>query len=510
LRDHNGMQEIIYIGPDHIFSEELKKHLLSFGLEKEFISIEQKKEVSFGKLLGQIKHCVPSVLILDFSSHFREMEKVLLFLSKIHPFDHATKICCFREGTSTEQRKFLLVSGAHFLFVKSQEFTQPLGFIRAKLQPEKPINYSNVFKKKVNLQLDAVCPLRIGYMTNEYIRIESDFPLGLEEIIQLRTSIFPDFPFEAFKVEKETKENLYYHYKHSFDLSHQDESLLENKSEKKKKSEFYDLNGISERIELRDKNLELGKKQIDQFLKNGKEQSYNKRERLLFFDREVEFLSHIPKAFYGCGYSLRGHQILDPDGMSIKTTKASIICFFVRDASEQEVLKRIATEVKIIEGYNPFIIIFDPEGLCPQSIMGDRIVYQNEKFQAGELLKLLDIFHEKKGRERTHDISISSYENESRHFFNKYLPSSVGFIFLSINILEICEYYVYFSCDRDLAQDSFIQIKILERELTLTIVKMENFSGSDNEFFYRGLINNLEDAKANEIRKFIMNDQDFD
>ena len=550
-------KKLIYLGKDDNYWKILQKNFKEIYPEKEFIfetlTFELEREIkTLRKNIGLAK---PHVLFLDNTLFQEEILRLTTDLQK----DPATKqiilISLLPNLNSKEVIRRSLSLGIKMNFIKGIDILSIIHH-SFKLAFPSELKKMELAVAKVQFEALALNLFNIGYITKDYIHIETNFIFSEGEGLLLNTNIYDDIPISGFfKVVKIHKTNLYTQYRIAYDLKyiHRNEKKLRVILQKIEKYESLlkqndkspetklDLNmANSEKAQIlkeEEHNTKVMDKKLGEWIFKNVLMSRPKRSRILIVDRELTLLDKIPGKLEDYSFSVRIRTCIDKDSKVIEQMYPGIIAYVLEDPLNDhneeienlnkkevkkvvereynsiEALSKLITKIKSSEGYKPFIILFncyEKTDLIKEKIGYDRILGTRGEIDLDVIVEIVKKYEETRSKKLTHFSQDDSNKNEQRFYISKFSDKSVGEYTFPINVIDISEGEIHFQSFQKIPPYATLYIKDPVK-MTLTVVPEEDDEKkkknkpikSKDMIDYYALISGLGEIETSNLRKYV-------
>ena len=504
------MIKILYVGRDDAYFEGLKKRFLQVeGEEFEFKKVWRDDEDRFQQISIEIVNELPNIAFLDYSASPQKMMTVGRSLPRL--FDRGPSLIGLWDSLAKpEHLKESLTLGIPFFHFKSPEFgdivQQSLFLYKGGAFPEG--NFAKADIMKVPQAIEARSIFRIGFMTESYVHVEHDFLPPEDEPFALRHFFKEEFPIEKFKIERRLDNNYYYEMEYTSDLRYvfldeeKAEVAVEGESKEtsfQEKKKFWNEKAKQEQLEFR-------KKKVKDFIDSHENGVGAKRTRLMVIDEQMSILEHASKPLDEFPYSIRTYRSIHNRKDLVNRIRPGILCYQCPPKSEGE-LGTILAEVEKIENFNPFILVFQASWSSEhlqKHYNYERVMAWSEAFSFNQLLLFCQTYEENLGRNKTHDQNMSFHSKEKRYYIKKDSAESFLEYPFTIKIRALCETWVKFQTEQDLALWSILKID-LPVPFNLTIIEKVDEKDwlEPGHYQYRAVVHGLGEKERANLRRAV-------
>lgn len=530
---------ILYLGLDTGYYNTLQEKFikvypdLKFNFSQDHLSDDLESHKYMIKLTkGKIKF---DIIYIDYSKGLMNYLKFSKFLSEQVTTKEITSIGLLDNSDDQSYLEDILLSGIKIHHIKSIELSDVVFDAMTLKFPKLAKPNQVALAKNINLQWTADNYFRVGYLTPQYVHIETDIPLPLQQSFNnkiLNLNIIQDFPKNLenihLKVERELKENFYYPLNFSYDL--------------------YYTTPTKEGVSVDDWNKVVSRK-LKLWIQDNVDRSKPKRTKILIIDSNLSILNQSKQYLDSFPFSIRVHQKVDLQADIVKKVKPGIIVYSYEKKPVEEsshaskehegaadknslknkdelsnkinyhsyndlnALNLICQQIKKVEGYQPFIFVFD----CPHKMetlkekLGyAKIITFGEMLYLDLILKIINTYDVKDGRKSTHDPLKSYGDKEMRYYINKNSIYSRGTYKLDVQIDHMSESMLFFTSP--VALPPFTTLRFTgPLKFQATVLPpgedKDNNKGNNSKnkigYRYQSLINLVGELEKKDIRQFI-------
>ncbi len=579
--------KVKYIGKDEAFWGDLQGKFVAMYPKMEF-AFDRKygagKEI-YGDIFLEILETKPDLIYVDFSLDPVDCLYLAKLIIRENSLKHIPIVGLVDLLAGEEQIFKGIFTGIPFLHIKGGDFFTKVydSLYLARPKDTRPPNFAT---GKVDEPFIMNEILRVGYLTEKSLHVEGDVNLDIDELISLKQSIFNEnqVPSSYFTVTKKGIENLYYDYSYSYDLDFQfkeepgfippdqlgerEPSKLEaEKNDTSSEGEEAETGVIDDNPVVSDEDLEKHQELLDT-IKNRVKKFVNdnftadansKSTKVLVIDNKLEIYNQSEKRLEMLPYSFRTQTHLKNFGAELPRFQPNIIVYKMDDLQEiKEKLKaeqeseeakfadkeaeekrqkellsnlndqfnfqRMVGEIKNIEDYEPFIIVFGDKkrnsATWQKNLSYQKIIALSNDLDLNLILNIADKFQTTSSNQEaellTRKVEALKQKNpkkfgklkpidlkEKRVFFKKSDKRSWAFFQHKVIIKEINEAEVYFeSLTNFKPLSTFFFEKPVKFFITTVEIEQAN-KWSKEKNMYRGLIHVISESELANLRKFI-------
>lgn len=537
----NGELKITYIGQDLGYLKKLKNVFADQypGISLSYDHVANKEESDLKPILLNVARKKPDCILVDFELHTTHMLSLARDLNEETLTKKSLVIGLCGNDSKDETLSKSMSLGIKINHVKSMEVLDVVYHMAIYLFPQQAlsIEYATATTRK---ELIAKTIFRAGFATSDYLHFETSYPFEVNQEFQLHSKVFKQVPKpNRYKVLRVGQNNLYYPFKYWVDASY--ELIPEEDREKAErrlieyeiKKEIADR-GIKEgqevaalRLDLIDKKNRFAhtredlKAAMERFINKHKAQNQAKRTRVLVIDRDLRILNEAGEDLRQGEFSLRYFTHLQAGCAEIERIRPGIILFqyerkdqiddhgkLAFPPNDLEALSYILGKISAIEGYTPFLILFNctlkTDQLKEQSGLSN-IATLKDDMSMDLLEKLVSSYESKDGRNRSHDPRKSFDAKENRLYFSKKSAESILEYDEEIALLKMTESELYFESKEAIPMGTCFYITD-PTHMYFTTVEVDANSRNSISFdghLNRGLIHGVGEIEKGEVRRFV-------
>jgi len=482
-----SVKHVYYFGSDEEFWKnlrfELKKSLINF----EFTQVIDDSSLKIDHLVCQLAKIPPELLLIDFSMPVEDVLRLVFNLKAEFRSQNVAIVGFFKKLDNRVLLKKALALGIPTALIKEIGVAEMAQSLLDLLFPERVLNEM----KDKKLTLEAQNLIRLGFVANDYIHMESSWRFAEDEIVHLETGISSELglPFN-FKILRTGDQNIYSSSKFWQDivpvyldelrlivlekrLKTYKDLLLRTPHNKKLR---YEVSIVENDIELlvtkANKSEIRFPEKVKDWLTFNSDYSRPKRTRILVFDTLMRLLAEEKKFLDSLPYSIRCYSKIHDDETILKRNLPGLIVFqWESEEKGIEDLKKIVDLVSKEKNYHPLLVLFNCSLELEQ--LKKIISYSSLLIQTRSLhLKILNIiaskYEKSQGRFSTHGISFG--DKEKRFYLSKYDERSVATFVMEFQVRKMSERAILFTSSRPIPHQSIFYIKYPVK-MTLTVFR---------------------------------------
>ena len=511
--------KVLYFGEDPRYLQEFigycKKNRPELNFQSCYHYWDENEKI--GASVFSVYKFLPHVILLDFSGNSNKaLLRLSSFLNKHYPLRKLPVIALIKDLKDNEELiNQVLLSGIHFIQRKAPEFYN-LGYYLQCLLSQftgERIQAPEYFKVPLNKSIKVDTSIRLGYLNNDYLHMETNFPFSPHHRVVLNTH-FENKESKVFlKPIRRIREDITHAFNQSYDMEFVwdlEKASMENKN-------F--INAISPMTKSSDLLYEkimlpYTKKRYQKFVQTKQPLIFAKKKtKVLVIDNNLEILKQKKKHLDEYPYDLIVHANIDSKYLLIPEAKADIITISFDNSSEAasnklgilkkannlKTIKEVIKRINSMKGYKPFIIIYDytDDPYALKDLEYPRLIVKDTPFNLDRLLDLCSVYERKEG-------SVKQVTDSKKVFLNSKYKDSIGHLNWEVDVQFMSETHIKFTSPLPIPNLCVLKLN-LPPELYITVVEKKNISqyslAKENE--YIGIIHGPGETTKNQLRKFL-------
>jgi len=500
---------VVYLGQDFAYLKNLKDRMTTSYEDTEFdfkeFFVESPEEVHL--LVLDVMGVKADFIFIDYATFPEEMLQLASMFRRQAMFENIAVVGLQDYLADYHFFRRSIIAGVKINHIKSGEI-QDVVFDAYMLGFPGEAKKPSWAEGDVNDRFKASFASRLGYITPDYMHIETNCEYKEGDVIEMKTCLGFDLGTQKFTVTRVIEENMYYHFEHSYDLNYE---FSEDESEAKKKM-----------------------KKLKEWISYANDMSKPKRTRILIIDRYLSFFEQITEAISNYPFSIRFHEALDDKIPRIlKRTKAGIIAIeyeakppvaklkegeekksdIIEEEKEpptiQDTITKLVENINEIEGYTPFIMLYNASIKSEelQKVANyPKIMVDNSHIEFKKIANVAISYGDKKARKLTHSPDRSFAAKEQRVYFAKSSERSHLIQFIEVLILKMSETAITFDSDMKIPDYTPIEFTHPVRFYATVIPPAGGESTaatSDLKYNYYALVNAIGEEDKKTLRQFI-------
>lgn len=493
-----GKPLFYYFGDDEAYYRaivgEFKRHTkITIDFQRFFESDEKKIQSLFLNVYKNKASCV----FIDLSKNTQDYVHLARILARAN-MEHSPVLVGLVDYLSPpEVLKESIITGVNLAFIKSPE-TFDVVFSVTKLISPSDIGEHGFANADLKDEFEVGLPVKIGYVHEKGLHIETDYPLKDGDQIKLnhhwtKKKVVPSR--ECF-VQKVTSRNLFYHFKNAADIEfHFVDQYIPPEGMAPK--------DVEERKEYRLHLVKNHKKLLANWLSTNTTLSLEKKAKVLIVDPEFHFYDGQPRTDKNA-YTIRCIPFMKDINFELDRLEPQVIAFSLDKPDSKEpinTLEKLQLLAKTLsERYqdkSPFIVVFNCK--TPAKEIKDSLNYTNLLTTESEisvelLVRMAEIFDKKL------EQSISKTKSSvPKIFLRKTHNASIAEIVINLTLVKLSETDLVFQTDAPIPIGSNLHFSS-PVEMFINVQPSKGQSKSP-EFY--GLIHSLGEDEKKQLRRFI-------
>ncbi|MCO4793920.1 MAG: hypothetical protein KC493_09415 [Bacteriovoracaceae bacterium] len=571
--------KIIYIGDDNSYWSTIQSRIIQRFQSKEFEfhKFESKDFPNYQHLFIDILNLQPQIIYLDFSTSLTEGLKLGHMIKRENGMKSVPVVGLVEKKENVKDGIF---AGVEFIHVKCGEYHDVIYDPFALALPKdagKPEFAEAKFTRDAKLFSD----FRVSFITSTFIHLEGNIRLAKDEIITIYSDI-PEkmIPSRKFVVKDIREFDLYYDYKFGYDLQfiYVDEPVFDD-AELEEKLEGLDENQrvllikntkAKRQQEVNDykSRLKKTKKDVESWVADNMDRVKPKKTKILIIDKKLAFLKTNAELLDSYKFVIRTQTCLSDDLRDIKISRPAIISFqffdsmtlentvnekfekgvgddgtplseeeiFVKkeeyrkeliDAEESAALDQLSLVIKTIkglDGYKPFIILFNCHSYTSQSIQESfkyPFVIVNKLSIDIETIINMATMLEQRNDKKFEDHIVAKVQQLKKSDPNKYRALSVNdfiekkyyvsakdvmskaSVSIPIDLKTMTESECTFMTKEELDIGTYRMDFPVDLSLRLVPVEGKPFESTSEGNIYKALIHSVGEDDKKKVRQFV-------
>ncbi|RLA64749.1 MAG: hypothetical protein DRQ88_10455 [Epsilonproteobacteria bacterium] len=510
--------KFIYLGEDLEFAKGIEKTLNQFygDLEIKLVKKSFKKNEDAWRFIADKSTLDYALYYVDFSSNYSFYSFVANALGRENSFRDKPLIGLGGVDITRDQVISGLTGGCDAFFIKGIEISGLVNFSMKICRPNdsRPIDWAT--GEFAEDETDVYVPVKLNYFTENYIHVETDVEFEMNSEVVVKTKICDEMGIEKFRVVRNSQEDFYYNFKNNYDLEYiTPVRRMDLRVGIKNPDEKEDEEPLSEKAVEK---LDIMKVDIGAWVEKHQHMSTPKSTKVLIVDQELTFLKQIDQSLEDYPFSILFHRYLKEDMETIKRSKADIVVLALDEHFEDkedgysntiEILPKLIKKAKEIEGYTPFIFIFNSkfsgEELKKKNEY-EKIVSTSEEFDFNKVLDLVKKFELAGGDKLTCDPKYNFGDKEERFYISKRREDSFALHPFKVKIKQINEMTITIQTTYKLKPFTVLKldfptecfISILPREKEDKLPEKQGFL-----YNYNAAIHSIGEVEKNQLRVYI-------
>tara|TARA_B100000925_G_scaffold283286_1_gene257038 strand:- start:4964 stop:6901 length:1938 start_codon:yes stop_codon:yes gene_type:complete len=440
--DEAGVKNVLYIGEDFGYWENLKKiYDRNYSLGNFlYYQYETDSRSKYKNLFQRAYKFLPNIIYVDLSKDTVNMLKLARLLTREYKFQSSAIV-----GLVDSERGITeaLSAKCDFVHIKCGEYFDAVyGPIRLVFpHVARDPNFARAVTEE---KREILYPSRIGYMTKDYVHFESNAQISPDTEYKVTSDIAKKYlSSKSFSLLKETtEEGRYYGTKHSFNMSPQffDKPEVLKKTEKleaKGKKVTTDLETIELAKEEYEAGIEQSKITFEKFVLDNREDGFEKSTRIFICDPEYQILDQTDEDLSSSPYAYRLSSEFSSEFKEIKALKPQIIAVeFVTEVLD-------SAETGLVQ---------EPSEENKEESSDNKEASPKTKKSKKEWIKNLEIEERKKEEEKKRSANLTMAKSLAKAIsgIEKYRPVVIFFnsLYSSESLQSHCGYNL-FICNKD-------------------------------------------------------------
>lgn len=490
-----------YFGDDEAYLKTLQGEFrhnsrLSIEFKKFFATTEEEIQ----SLFIQVYKFKPACVFIDFSKNTQDFLHLARLLVRT-PMEYAPLTVGLVDYLSPpEIMSESMATGVNLTHIKSAESFDVV-FDVAKLLAPNEMGEHGFANAKLDEDVEAGIPLKVGYIHNEGLHFETDYKLTKGDRIRLNHHWLQKkmVPSKVLTVSQISTTNLFYHFKYAVDADFMfvDEFLP---------PEGMDPKEIKERQAEREDMIYIHRKQLARWIDDNQTRSLEKKAKVLVVDRDFHFYDNQQRTDKH-NYTIRCVPYIQDIGSELDRLQPQVIAYALDDEDQDDPKNTMAHFERLVEAtkkkfsdISPFFILFNSQ-VESKSIQNKleyaHIMSISNELSVDLLVKMAEIFDKKLSKELSIQVTKKP---QNRVFIKKNNPASVSELLLPVKIVKLSETDMIFQSEQDIPIGTNLHFTT---PVNMYVQVQPTKSENSKVPLYYGLIHAMGEHDKQELRKYV-------
>jgi hypothetical protein len=496
-------KKILYLGDDTAYFKVL---VTEFQRLYPAIKLEQLAEHTPERIQGLIIRVMaqnPALVFVDYSKYtddYVHLSRLLVRTSTLRPFP----VVGLHDYLSPpEQMKESFLSGLNINHFKGAETFDVVYDAVSLISPGQAKEHGFA-TAKIAKELTASHLCKIGFVADDLVHFETNLTLGKGDEIRLKHSWVQRklIPSTLVKIKSCSQSLVFYYFKHAVDAQFMWVDPVV-------KAEGDEPQRIKELEAEREHAVVKAKKAMTAWLEDNTDRSQQKTVRVLVVDRELTFYYNLARTDK-YGYALRCQPFIKDVPLEIDGHRPQVIAFSIDVPREGVTLEAPLNDMAMLQSIInfvkqkypndlPFFVVFNSPASSKElqaSFQYPQIMAYSGPVGPEVLLKMASVF-DKKLKDAA--AKLGSDIPEPRVFIKKTSPMSIGEIEEVIELVQVSETDLVFTCQRALPVGTVLR---LEAPFVGYITVAEHPQLGKAPAYY-ALVNGVGETEKKTLRRFV-------
>lgn len=495
--DAPKQKPIIYLGHDLSYFEELKASFRKRFPEgpKTFLHQQREDQGRIQSLYSKILAANPQIILVDLSMSGKDYLQLTRLIIRINATKNVPVIAIF-DKLSADLIPASVISGIKFNFPKTSDYYSITRAMMHSIKPE-GLGEAELATAALNDKVKAYECCQIGFVTEDFMHIELEKKLKMDEVINIRTRLQTEKVVPSMQMElvETTDRSLFYNYPYNARLKFRylDKIVPEDHPAKE----------LEQLERERNNNVNSTKKRLKKWAVDNQTSVKEKYMRTLIYERDLSFLDREERTD-SYDFLIRMHPYALDSKSEIRALLPQLIVFqFDSEDSEDkplypndlDSLKKIVESVKSFDNYNPYIVVFNSylaSSSLQKQLNYPTIIAYDKMFGVEIMITIVTMIRAKLAG---HFKKISEL---NPRFFKKDAAGSMAEIVFHAKLLKINEAEVIFETDYPLEANQVIH---LEEPIHMYVTI--SHEALETPTMKKGFISGADELELNSLRRFI-------
>lgn len=539
----NMKKSIIYIGDDQSYWNAIQERFYSHYENKEFnfVNIDDISDKKYQNIFIDIKAYNPDIIYFDMTYGHDFVYRITKLIHNEPSMAHISLVALNSTSKNIHLNHFL---GVDFVHIKCGEYSDVVNnpFAVAYPKEAKKMEYAKaVFKKNTYL----TAGVRVCNITPSMIHIETNMSLEKDKVVEVDIpALEKQYPSKRYIVKKVYDSNLVYGFLHGYDLEITFVDSPEVSKEQISSATPEEKKEIADKINEFKAKLEVCKKRFRKWVVERTDAP--KKSKVLAIDNSFEFFQNSNVNLERYPHVFKVQSDLTTEMNEVKVFMPSVIVFNFGDYSdndEEEILledtedrnkerlaettdklKRLIKQIKQIQDYTPYLLIFGCGHYSSKSFQDGfqykSVIVDNGPLNFLSVVEIIKAFEDKvnkkqeavlkdrimklKAKDPVKYKRIDVNDLKERRFYvgevNEY---SYGYYSFPIQLLSMTESDLTFVTKQHLGIVPYRLNFPIDMCATVAPIDGKMFIASKELKLYKALIHSIGEERKKNIRKFV-------
>ncbi|MFN8370156.1 MAG: hypothetical protein U0T83_05970 [Bacteriovoracaceae bacterium] len=468
--------KVLYLGNDLFYFKHIKEQMPLIIGQSEYFQFKIVQKDIYKVLLNVIEH-KPAICFIDYTDFPDDMLGVARNMARCHP---CIIIGLCKLGETSRIINESITTGPRLCYFKNLSNNTPFYHISMLLKGPDAKPPGEALAKVNNTILDCNYFVKVGFIGNEYIRIEHDFPLP--EMFDLNFYFLPKNPIVNCSPISSVND-IYYGKNFASNIK-----LFVKPPPKKPKDEA-ERKFLEEKEKYDNEDIENSKYLLNKFIEKNYQNTteLGKIAKIVLIDEKLEFLKDLAKPVDGYEFSFKFFSEFKKAELD-KINPGFIIYSFKNEEEFKEV---------VAYSQNKFFLLLNShissEDL--KKFHGHLNALSINKISTEKLMDLCKLFKNKNEKQRSDSKLV---------YVRKDMKSSAGKIALKIEVKEISEEHMIFETETMLGDYAVLNFEMPDvGKFKVTVIPNKENKKNGKKYQYIGVIHTIHEDVVVKLRLHI-------
>lgn len=488
---------IFYLGDDEAYFKTLQREFKTITkMDAEFKHFFEAEESKIQSLFVKVSKLLPDLVFIDYSKETQDYLHLTRLISRTPLEKKIITVGLMDILTPHEVLAESISAGVSLAHIKGSDAFDAVYDSAKILSPEDKLQHGFA-TAKFKEDILAGAPAKVGYIEQDGIHIETDFPVSKGDRIRLKTHWTESkiFPSQEVFVKNSSTKNLFYQFKQNADADFVfvDEFVP---------PEGMEAGEIRDKIEERKESIKHYRGELHRWIDDNLSRSLEKKAKVLVIDEEFTFYQD-QKRTDKHPYTIRCIPFLKSPQEELSRLGPQVIAVAldpeeVKGKNNEAMLINLAGVIKTqFADLHPFLVIFNTKLSSKeyQCILDyGHVMTTQATFSVEVLVRMAEIFENK-----MKNAKVIGVKESEKVFIKKTNAASNSEIMVSINLTKLSETDMFFETDAPLKEGMNLHIT-QPVEMYVHVVPVKG-QGKVPEFY--GMIHAIGEKEKKELRRFI-------
>ncbi len=493
-----GKLLVFYLGNDEAYFKTLQRDFKKYTrFDIDLRQLYESEESKIQSLFVEIYKLNPVLVFIDYSNSSQDYLHITRLITRTPLEKKIITVGLLDLLTPPEILEESISAGVDFAHIKQSDAFDVIFDISRSLSPQDKMQHGFA-TAKLKEEIYVGVPAKVGYIEQQGIHIETDYPLSKGDRVRLKTHLNDKkvFPSQEVFIQATSKSNLFYQFKQNADAQFLfvDEFIA---------PEGMDPDDLESKKLDRMDSIDRYKKELQKWIDDNLSRSLEKKAKVLVVDQDFTFYLD-QKRTDKHPYTIRCVPFLSDMHGELDRLRPQVIAVSLEKPETPTTKNNVQMLLNLVgvlkaqfAELSPFIVIFNTETGSKefQTLLSyDHVMATEAPFSVDVMVRMAEIFEKKMKK-----AQVIGVKDEEKVFIKKTNLASNAHIMISINITKISETDIFFESDAPFSENMNLKFSF-PVNMYVNIVPIK---GQGKVPEYHGLIHALGESDKMELRRFV-------